>query len=315
VRQPSGFRRVDKIAPNSFAAVIRAYLASPKFQGLGKNTQYNYRRYLKIAEHPEVLGAFAVGVIRPAVVQEFLDGLADRPGIQQCARVAIKAVEKWALTRDLLPFPITTGTEIVGSDGGHKPWTDAQVAIAEAHSRPEVSRIITLAANTGQRGSDLCRMRWSDIEKVEGRPGINVVQTKTGLTLWIPFTEALQQAAETWERRPGFILTKADGTPWDNRKALYSAWTHDRDRRPMLAPCAGMVLHGLRATAIVRLRRAGAPPTLIADMVGLSVPMIERYCRFADQKQSAMAAVHYLDRTGSERARPSILEGRTKTTK
>lgn len=53
-------------------------------------------------------------MVRPALVQQFLDGLADRPGAQQRARVAIKAVERWALVRDLMPFPITTGTEIIG---------------------------------------------------------------------------------------------------------------------------------------------------------------------------------------------------------
>ena len=72
-----------------------------------------------------------MGVVRSSLVQQFLDGLSDRPGAQQRARVALKAVERWALVRDLLPFPITTGTEIVGGGDGHRPWTDAQVATAD----------------------------------------------------------------------------------------------------------------------------------------------------------------------------------------
>lgn len=300
MKQPRGFPRVAKVGPYSFAAVIHAYLASTKFQRLGASTQAGYRQYLKVAEHPDVLGALPVGVIRPSLVQEFLDGLADRPGAQLRARVALKAVEKWALVRDLLPFPITTGTEVVGSTGGHRPWTDAQVAIAEHHCRPEVARAITLASNTGQRGSDLIRMRWTDIEEVEGRPGINVVQRKTGLEIWIPFTQPLLAAYAAWERRPAPLLLKPTGEPWGNRKQLSMAWERDRDANPMLAICAGLVLHGLRGTACVRLRRAGAPPTQIADMVGLSVQMVERYCRFADQRTSAMAAVRYLDGTAYE---------------
>ncbi len=44
------------------------------------------------------------------------------------------------------------------------------------------------------------------------------------------------------------------------------------------------------------------------SMVGLSVAMVERYCRFADQKQSALAAVHHLDRlgTGLEQERRNV---------
>jgi integrase len=211
--------------------------------------------------------------------------------------VALKAVEKWAVVRDLLPYPITTGTEVIGSKGGHKPWTDAQVAAAEHYCRMEVAQAITLAANTGQRGSDLVRMRWTDIEEIDGRPGINVTQRKTGLQIWIPFTQPLMAAISTWKRRPAPLLLKPSGEAWGNRKQLSMAWERDRDSNPMLAPCAGLVLHGLRATACVRLRRAGAKPTQIADMVGLSVQMVERYCRFADQRESAMAAVRYLDGT------------------
>jgi hypothetical protein len=61
------------------------------------------------------------------------------------------------------------------------------------------------------------------------------------------------------------------------------------------------VLHGLRATACVRLLRAGANTRQIADMVGMSEPIVGRYCRFSVQKENASAAVLHLDRTYRER--------------
>ena len=61
------------------------------------------------------------------------------------------------------------------------------------------------------------------------------------------------------------------------------------------------MLHGLRATAVVRLRRAGATIPQIADMVGMSAPMVARYCRFSVQRENALAAVHYLDKNKPER--------------
>jgi len=287
---------VDRIESNSFAAVIRAFLASDKFKRLAPSTQTGYRLYLTLAERPEILGALGVTEIRPSIVQQFIDGLAHKPGAQQRARVALKSLEKWAVVRDLLPFPITTGVETVGSDGHHEPWTADQVAVAERYGRPDISRIITLAANTGQRGSDLCRMRWSDIEAVDGHPGINVTQQKTGLKLWVPFTADLRTAFEAWERKPGHILTRTDGGPWRNRHLMSMAWERERDRNKKLALCRGMVLHGLRGYAVVQLRRAGLSPLQVADMVGMSPPMIENYCALANQKQSALAAIHFLDR-------------------
>jgi integrase len=277
-------------------------MASPKYEALADSTKSNYGHPLRLAERPETLGAVSVDMLRPALVQAFLDGFADRPAAQKSAQTALKAVERWALVRDLLPYPITTGTEAPGSQGGFKPWTDEQVELAEHKARPHIARIITLAANTGQRGSDIVRMRWSDVEDHEGRPGINVTQQKTGLVLWVPFTQELMRAISMWERRPTFIALKEDGQPW-TRAQLSDQWLRERDTKPALAPLkqAGLVLHGLRATAVVRLRRAGANTGQIADMVGMSEVMVKRYTRFSVQRENALAAVHYLDRTKSER--------------
>jgi hypothetical protein len=113
-----------RIARGQFAAVIRAYMASPEFQKLAPATKANYSRALFRAEAPEMLGSIGIGMLRPAIMQAYLDGLASRPGNAQVARTALKRVESWALVRDLLPHPIMTGTAVVRSKGGRKPWTD-----------------------------------------------------------------------------------------------------------------------------------------------------------------------------------------------
>lgn len=294
---------MDKIKPQSFAALINDFLASAKFKSLSGETQKLVRRYLLQAQHPETLGAYAAIVMRPALVQAHLDIYANRPGAQQNVKTSLGYLEKWALVRDRLSQPIIRGTECVGSNGGHVPWTNAQVVLAEEHAKPEIARIITLASNTGQRGSDLYRMHPKDIETIDGRPGINVLRQKNGdwQPIWIPMTEPLIAAMKTWERRAAPFLLHPSGRPWKDRQELTMAWTRERDRNPHLKDaCAGLVLHGLRATAIVRLRRAGCTPMEISSMVGLSVQMIERYCRFADQKQNAMAALDRLQGTGQE---------------
>jgi integrase len=277
-----------------FASVINAYLDSPKFQGLATNTQRSYRRALLLAEHMDGLGGVPVDEMRPALVQAFLDAMADRPAAQQKAKRVLKALESWAIVRDLLPRSITQGTEAPGSDGGHEPWSDEQVAFAQDNCAPFLSRAICMAANTGQRGSDLVRMRWTDIETINGRPGINVTQLKTGLRLWVPFTQALISRIETWERRPGFILVRPDGTPYV-RDMLTKAWYWERVRNPVLEPLRHLHLHGLRATAVVRLRRAGVSIAQICDVVGMSQQMVARYCRLSDQRANALAAMEQLE--------------------
>lgn len=292
-----------RINPGTFASVIRQYQASAAFAALAPATQRNYNDCLKIAETPNGLGGLSVEIIRPALVQIFLDELADTPGRQKIAKTALRAVEKWAVIRDLLPYPIMTGTYTVPSDGGHEPWSFDQVALAEQKARPDLARVVTLAVHTGQRGSDIVRMRWSDIEEQDKRQGINVVQKKTGRRLWVPFTAELVEKMAAWEKKPPFfIVLKPDGTAY-TRELLSWHWNHERDNNDALDALREppLVLHGLRATAVVRARKAGASVLEIASMFGMSEPMVARYSRLADQTEMALAVVHRLDRTAEER--------------
>lgn len=291
------------VTEDSFAALVRAFKASPKFEGYAENTRLLWGAQLDFAARPGCLGAVSLQEIRPSLVQAFFDGLSGRPGKQHATLSALKQLERWAVVRDILPRQITTGVETEDMDGGHVPWPEEAVILAEKHARPDIARAVTLGANTGQRGSDLIRMGETDIEVFDGIEGIRVVQVKTKREVWIPITSPLAAARATWERRPGPWLRRPDDLPW-GRKQLTQAWTYERDTNPALAPlkAAGLVLHGLRGHACVRLLRAGANTRQIADMVGMSEPMVARYTRLSAQKENASAAVYHLERTIRERS-------------
>lgn len=290
---------MPRIPARSFAEVVNAYLASAKFASLAPASQKAFRIYILLASRADIMGALPVGEMRPSVVQQFLDGLSHKPGAQALARSALKAVEKWAIVRDLLPMPITLGTEIIGMEGGHKPWTLEQCLCVEEHAPSAIARIITLGRHTGQRVSDLIRIGRADVEIVDGRPGINVIQKKTGRRLWIPCTPALAAAIPSWPT-PGPFLRKYNGRAFATPGQLSQAWNRERDRNPELKEkCKGLVLHGLRATRVVQLARDGATTPQIVDLVGMSGAMVERYRRFDDQRKSATAAVIHLYKAGT----------------
>jgi len=290
-------KRRPRIKNDTFAAVIRDYLNSPKFQAYSEGTKSGWRRELFLAGREDTLGALSIYVIRPSLVQAFLDGLSDTPAKAMHAYTAIKQLEKWAIVRERLPHQITLGVEVKGSDGGHEPWSDEHVSIAEQYVRGDLVRFITLGANTGQRGSDLINMRWDHVESIDRHLGINVIQKKTGRKLWIPFTKPLLAAIGKWERLGPFLVPPRRFKPW-TRTQLSKAWARERDSNPHLEAHrkTGLVMHGLRATACVRLSRVGATTRQIADMVGMSEPIVARYCRLSAQRENAMAAVIRLDR-------------------
>lgn len=308
--------KLARLTEDNFAALIRLFMspANPKWVlpresgGYAENTKIGWRHALSFAARPDTLGFVSLQEMRPSLVQVFFDSIAHKPGKQEVILTAMRQLEKWAIKRELLPRQITLGIEITRSTGGHIPWTDEQVAFGEANVGRNLSRAITLAANTGQRGGDIIRMGPTDIETINGVQGINVVQGKTRRVVWVPIVSTLAAAIETWERRPGPFLLRSDGRPW-TRVALTNAWLDERTENPVLRPLrdAHLVLHGLRAHACVRLRRAGANTIQIAAMVGMSLPMVEHYCRFSSQRENAMAAVIHLERhlekTISERHR------------
>jgi hypothetical protein len=124
-----------RVTENSFYALCRAFKASPKFLGWAPKTQELLGRELDFACRPGLLGAMPIEEMRPSIIQKYLDGLAGRPGKQQAALSAFKAVSKWAHVRDLLGADITHGVEVPQPSGNHTPWTDEQVDFAIRFAR------------------------------------------------------------------------------------------------------------------------------------------------------------------------------------
>src|SRR5262245_57707758 len=153
-------QKAARVTEDCFAAAVRLFMspANPKWLKYAQATRELWGRELLFASRPDCLGAVSLQEIRPALVQAFLDGLDGRPGKQFAAKAALLQFERWAVVRDILPRQIMTGVETGRPQGGHIPWPDALVALAEKHARPDLARMVTLAANTGQRGSDLVRI-------------------------------------------------------------------------------------------------------------------------------------------------------------
>lgn len=265
----------------TFSDVCDAYEVSPQFTRLGHGTKLQYRRGLKIAR--KAWGSLPAEGVGPPAVMELIDGLGHIPGTANTVLGVLRALSSWGVVRKKFPSPITTGVKPYAKSGGHKPWTDAQIAAAEKHLIGPVRRAFFLARYTGQRGSDVVRLGETFLD--EG--GFRLRQQKTGVEVWCPIDEALADEMAKWDRKPGPYVHHATGRPF-TRRVLDKHFSEQRDKIPTLAGCT---LHGLRGTRVVELRRAGLTSTQIQDQVGMSLAMIERYCRFADKKANGKASV------------------------
>jgi len=125
----------------------------------------------------------------------------------------MRALSAYARPRQLLLQGITEGVKPFAKSDGHKPWTPEQLRAAHDKLTGVVRRGIMLYLYTGQRGSDIVRIGFADID--DG--GFSVRQRKTGREVWCPIVPELAEEIATWEKRPGPFLLQASGKPYSRQ--------------------------------------------------------------------------------------------------
>ena len=274
---------------DTIGALIDAYEVSwPTLQRkLTKGTQDQYRRNLSPIR--KAWGDLRARDLRPKHVDALIREIgADRPGAANNMLDALKALCRWANGPvDLLAHDPTKGVHRFKKGAGHEPWTDAQLAFAEATFTGALRRFYFLSRYTGQRISDIVRLNPADLD--DG--GFSLRQKKTGVRPWCPIFPELEAEMASWERRLGPYLLQEGGKSAGKAFSPNQLWKVFDAERKMHSVLAGAVPHGLRANAVIRLRSENYSALQISDMVGMSAEMVEHYSRYADRKASGQAVL------------------------
>jgi integrase len=171
-------------------------------------------------------------------------------------------------------------------DRGHSPWPEEGYAYVIQHAPTHLLRMAFLGRATGQRISDLVKMRPADLVD----DGINVrIGELRDKPHFVPLTKAQMREIRSWGVRDlEFFIPIPNSGKRYTPNALNKSWNVWRKTSPIRD--LKMTVHGLRATAIHDRRRAGTEDGAIADEIGMSVKMVSRYLRFADKAASARAS-------------------------
>jgi integrase len=282
IRQAQGI--VGPVSSDTVNALADAYeTAWPTLpRKLSDATKEQYRRSLRVVR--AAWGDLRADALRPSHVQALMDGLASTPGKANNVLDALRAMCRWAMgPRELLSRDPTLGVAHFADGEGHKPWTAVQLKVADEKFTGMLRRAYVLARYTGQRISDVVRLGFTDID--DG--GFALRQKKTGVRPWCPIFPELEAEIATWEKRPGPFLLQDNGKPYTTNQ-LWKVFNKTREDHSELADA---VWHGLRANAVIHLRQSGYSIAQISDMIGMSPPMVERYCRHADRKAGGQAVL------------------------
>jgi integrase len=232
----------------------------------------------------ERFGRFQIKNMTRNVVMTYRDSMVDNPGKANNALKILSRLYSFAIDRDMATVnPVSRVKKI--KLGSYRPWTLEEIEKFKIIAAPHMRLALNLALYTGQRQSDVLKMRWEQIK--DG--GIEVCQQKTGKELWIPLHKNLQAELDQLLRTGKTILVTVNGNTYGNRDWFSAEWKKTSRKACLPEDC---VFHGLRKTAAVFLAEAGCTNEQIKAITGHTTEsMVAYYTRGANQKTLAREAM------------------------
>ncbi|MGO4666538.1 tyrosine-type recombinase/integrase [Bosea sp. 2RAB26] len=265
------------------SALIADYKAQPAWKAHRPNTIIAYEAALGHIltawshRHPKAISV--------SHVLALLESHADRPSMANLVLVLINQLMKLAVQKGLrTDNPAREVDKLTITRDGAKPLSEAAWGALTSDDVPaELARLAILGRATGQRISDLVRMRPTDRDA----GGINTTITKLGgLAHWCPLSPEEATAIDSWKVPTGLPFIHTPGGKAYSADRLRGAWNDYRETEAGAA-LKGFTPHDLRATKVCDERVHGTPHQRISAMVGMSLQMVMKYSSRIDQRLAA----------------------------
>jgi integrase len=284
--------------PGSLGWVIEKFLASPLYNERAKTTKVNYRRILD-----QLREGYGTGLLRdlqPRHIRQIRNEVAAK-STTTGADIAVGLISiLWDfatehLGLDLGADPADTIKRIHKVEHEHQPWPQELIERFLIEAKPSLCWAIKLALYTGQRRSDLVKMKWSDFD---GK-FIQVRQQKTGALISVPCHRELRSELQTMPRIADTILVGDKGGP-----VLADSLSTAIRKQLRAMGVNGYVIHGLRKNPAKALSEAGCTTHQIQAITGHKTEaMVSHYSKGRDQRKLARAAMDKWEQSGKPKNR------------
>jgi integrase len=219
-------------------------------------------------------------------VRSIRNKLADTPSIADKVVQTIGMLWRFAKERldmDLGPDPTAEVSSIHIEHESHKAWPRELCVAIEAHPNAKVVRAYYLLRYTGQRRSDVARMKTSQFDGT----AVELYQFKTGTYVWMPAHKALRDHLANTGIAGEHLLVGRTGKPFSHG-GLSNLIKDAVDGLGYSGYCA----HGLRHLAGAALAECGASVHEIMAILGhVTEKQAMEYTRQANRKIMAANAM------------------------
>jgi integrase len=280
--------------PETLGSVVEKYIASGDFTSKASATIRAYRGVLD--QLKEAYGGGRITDLRERHIREIRKRFpsTSRADLAVMLLGMLWTYAKEKLAMDLSINPAVDIARLHRRGWSHEPWPERVIEKFEAEARPKPIAQLALALllYTGQRGSDVVRMKWADYDGT----GIAVRQLKTGTPLWIRCHKKLKAILESAPRPSEFILTSRYGSGYTagGLRDLISAATAQ-------IGAAGHTAHDLRCNAAIALAEAGCNDHEIMAVTGhRTFKEAQKYTAKANQKKLSGQAIAKWERASGK---------------
>ena len=278
-----------RFLPGSPGWAIERFMASDQYRDHRADNTKRQDRHI----YDELRASFGAGMLcdlRDRHVKVIRDHFREKfsTAIADAAIGRVSVVWQFAdqhLDLDLGANPTAGVTRVHKVKKEHEPWPDDLLAAFDAHAPGHLQLAVMLMLYTGQRRSDVVRMRWSQFD---GEIIEVAQQQKTGEYVAIPCHHRLRSILSALPRRSEYILTGERGQPYQSAESLAAMV-----RRHLRAiGIRGYSVHGLRKNAAQALAEAGCSISEIMAITGHRSPgMALHYTKRAEKKRLARTAI------------------------
>ena len=270
-----------------FIEVVAYYCMSSMWRNLSSRSQKIYSNGLDTLNF---LNNIPIKDIKRRDVLDFVDRMHNSPGKCREALAVLNNVFRYAYDRGWVEHNPCRDIRGLPSKKPYPRWEEWEVDKFITTAHPRLRHAFMLALYTGQRKSDLVRMKWDDYD---GK-FIHVVQRKTGKELYIPVHPKLRRALKEMredisqrKRLNPYILKNMYGDPLSPGSFSRAVTQHARK-----IGLVGKCIHGIRKTTASILAEAGCSVWEIAAITGhSSVRELEAYAAGREQRRLAQSAV------------------------
>lgn len=273
----------------SFKWLNELYQASQEWKDHAAGTQRTYKTYLTV-----ITDAWSNQLVDDLDVSAAIalrDGIATTaPAAANMFITVLKTLLKWGINKGLCKKNAVRDVQSVKTEVEHAfPWPEAVWASAVKDAPADVARLAFLGRVTGQRVSDIVKMRPADLKA--DLLHVKVKKLRGSLHL-LPISAEDLAVIKSWDVADLVpYLTRPNGkrhTERSIREAL-AAWIEDakieEPKGEEIRP------HGLRAMACCDARLRGLDHEDIAALYRLSVDLVKTYTHHIDRVAEARMAL------------------------